>query len=74
MVEFKTNNKGYVRRGFLPQLKNAHSTFDIEKFGFQIQQAWKLDKHKHKQIEQFGEALKKWTYTNIKTHRTLFKD
>jgi hypothetical protein len=38
MVEFETSNKGYVRHGFLPELKNARNTFDIEKFWFQIHQ------------------------------------
>jgi hypothetical protein len=39
MVGFESNNKGYVRHGFLLELKNTRSFFDIEKFGFQIHQA-----------------------------------
>ncbi len=76
MIEFEISNKGYVRHEFLPELKNAHNIVDIEKFGFQIHQAWKTyrHKHKHKHIEQFWKALKKWTYTNIETHWTLLKD
>jgi hypothetical protein len=34
MVEFETSNKGYVRHGFLPELKNARNLFDIESLGF----------------------------------------
>jgi hypothetical protein len=33
MVEYETNNKIYVRHGFLFELKNARNFFDIETSG-----------------------------------------